>query len=268
MKYSLAWMVLLGGALATGCSQRQWSMIDPYGLLADAYRKPLPVVPLNDLPPNAQGFHREPTAHAPTDKGLSANPTDRLGDKLRHPWASPGRRTWKYIVIHHSATPGGNAAEFDRDHRRRGWDELGYHFVITNGHGGRDGTVEVGPRWRKGKWGAHCGGTPDNEYNEHGIGVCLVGDFSRDLPSRAQRASLGKLVGFLAETYRIEPDRIITHRDAPNANTQCPGRLGRSYVLGPLRDVAAKRLAAGKPAGPLRRRMMLATSVSSRAGRR
>jgi hypothetical protein len=262
-------MMLLGGALATGCSQQQWSMVDPYGLLADAYRKPLPVVPLNDLPPSAQGLHREPTVHARADKGRLGNSADRLGNKRRHPWTSPGKRKWNYIVIHHSATPGGNAAEFDRDHReRRGWDELGYHFVITNGNGGRDGKVEIGPRWRKGKWGAHCGGTPDNEYNEHGIGVCLVGDFSRDLPSRAQRASLEKLVGHLAETYRIEPDRIITHRDAPSTNTQCPGRLGRSYVRGHLRDVAAKRLAASKPPVSRRRRMTLAASASSRSGRR
>src|SRR4051812_34750449 len=36
--------------------------------------------------------------------------------------------SWQYIVIHHSATPAGNAASFDRMHKAKGWDELGYHF--------------------------------------------------------------------------------------------------------------------------------------------
>src|SRR5689334_14457349 len=31
---------------------------------------------------------------------------------------------WQYIVIHHSATPAGNAASFDRMHKAKGWDEL------------------------------------------------------------------------------------------------------------------------------------------------
>src|SRR3569623_1949312 len=34
-------------------------------------------------------------------------------------------RPWRYIVIHHSDTPDGNAAKFDAAHRAKGWDELG-----------------------------------------------------------------------------------------------------------------------------------------------
>src|SRR5439155_15411047 len=56
-------------------------------------------------------------------------------------------RPWRWIVIHHSATPTGSAAKFDRDHRAKGWDELGYHFVIGNGTETRNGQIEVGPRW-------------------------------------------------------------------------------------------------------------------------
>ena len=37
---------------------------------------------------------------------------------------------WTTIVLHHSATPSGNASLFDKFHRGKGWDELGYHFVI------------------------------------------------------------------------------------------------------------------------------------------
>ncbi|MBM4054820.1 MAG: hypothetical protein FJ264_09150 [Planctomycetes bacterium] len=46
-------------------------------------------------------------------------------------------REWKYIVIHHSASESGCAAEFDKFHReKRHWENgLGYHFVIGNGNG-------------------------------------------------------------------------------------------------------------------------------------
>jgi 5-methylcytosine-specific restriction endonuclease McrA len=37
---------------------------------------------------------------------------------------------------------------FDRSHRDKGWDELGYHFVIGNGTSSGDGVVEVGTRWQ------------------------------------------------------------------------------------------------------------------------
>jgi len=69
-------------------------------------------------------------------------------------------REWKYIVIHHSASASGCAAEFDRYHReKRGWENgLGYHFVIGNGSGAGDGQIEIGNRWVKQIDGAHAGG--------------------------------------------------------------------------------------------------------------
>jgi len=92
-------------------------------------------------------------------------------------------RNWRHIVIHHSATATGSAASFDREHRERGWEGLGYHFVIGNGTGTGDGQVEVGYRWRNQQRGAHAGNL---EYNEYGIGICLVGDFAPDgQPPRA-----------------------------------------------------------------------------------
>lgn len=129
---------------------------------------------------------------------------------------------WKYIVIHHSGTSGGNAQRFDSYHRNvKGWDELGYHFVIGNGTDSGDGQVEVGSRWTKQKTGAHCK-SPGNYYNEHGIGICLVGDFSRSGPTAAQMASLGRLVRFLAHACGIASQNIVTHRGV-SGRTVCPG---------------------------------------------
>lgn len=131
-------------------------------------------------------------------------------------------RRWTNIVIHHSATSKGGAKAFDKFHRRKGWDELGYHFVIGNGSDTADGVIEVGSRWHKQKHGAHCK-TPDNYYNDHGIGICLVGDFSRSRPSARQMASLQRLVRFLGRECRIPPSRVTTHREITH-KTACPGR--------------------------------------------
>ena len=160
-------------------------------------------------------------------------------------WRTNGYRLWKYIVVHHSATDRGNAASFDRSHRlERGWDELGYHFVIDNGDGGPDGRIEVGSRWTKQKWGAHTGGTPGNEYNNHGIGICLVGDFSNHMPSRAQIASLERLVRHLARKYNIDPSNVIGHREAPNSSTSCPGGSFLKWVASGLRPRLRTQLAS------------------------
>ena len=130
-------------------------------------------------------------------------------------------RPWQWIVIHHSATNIGGAARFDREHKSKNWDELGYHFVIGNGTDTRDGLVEVGSRWPKQKWGAHTK-TADNRYNNFGIGICLVGNFENSTPSRSQMQALSQLVAYLMKTYRIPPERIVGHRDCKA--TDCPGR--------------------------------------------
>ena len=170
----------------------------------------------------------------------------RRGETGHSEWAAKGQRLWRYIVIHHSATDTGSAEIFDSAHRARGWDELGYHFVINNGNGRRDGLVEVGSRWRSQKWGAHCGGTPDNEYNNHGIGICLVGEYGHHVPSMAQMASLEKLLLYLMRTYDIPTENIIGHCDAPNACTKCPGSALHAWINSTLRMKLARHLAAAE----------------------
>ena len=130
---------------------------------------------------------------------------------------------WQWVVIHHSATATGGAAAFDKMHKAKGWDELGYHFVIGNGTDTRDGQIEVGPRWPRQKWGAHAK-TPDNRYNNFGIGICLVGNFDNTQPTPEQLKSLTRLTAYLMRTYHIPPDRVVGHGDTGKA-TDCPGRL-------------------------------------------
>jgi len=145
------------------------------------------------------------------------------------PPAEPGwlptvpERPWQWIVIHHSATAYGSAAIFDDWHRNgRHWDELGYHFVIGNGSNSGNGAVEIGPRWVKQKYGAHTKVWNREEYNQVGVGICLVGNFDKSVPTPAQMDALVRLVDWLAARYRIGDDHIIGHGDV--CDTHCPGR--------------------------------------------
>ena len=108
-----------------------------------------------------------------------------------------------------------------REHRAKGWDELGYHFVIGNGTDTANGLVEVGSRWPKQKWGAHAQ-TPSEEFNNFGIGICLVGNFDQSRPTKEQMDSLSRLVAYLMKTYRIPADHVIGHGDTKP--TECPGK--------------------------------------------
>ena len=219
-------------ALSAGCSREQWHVADPTGAFSDWYEPALPTVALDERP--SRPTPRVIRSRRPVQLYRAA-PVRTVSGVANHPWSASNKRPWRYIVIHHSASPSGNAEQFDAAHRERGWDELGYHFVITNGQGGCDGQIEVGSRWRKQKQGAHCGGTPANEYNELGIGICLVGDFTTGMPTAAQLASLKRLTGYLVKTYQISPSQVITHQDAPNAHTECPGGQLHNYVHGPFR---------------------------------
>jgi hypothetical protein len=148
-------------------------------------------------------------------------------------------RDWKWIVIHHSATPSGSMAFFDKEHKAKGWDGVGYHFVIGNGTESGDGQIEVTQRWPLQKWGAHAK-TVDNRYNEQGIGICLVGNFDVERPSPQQIRSLARLVAHLSQTYRISPQNVVGHRDTKP--TDCPGRF---VNLAAIRNAAGATADAG-----------------------
>ncbi len=145
----------------------------------------------------------------------------------RGPWAPaapPG--DWKYIVLHHTATEMGDVASIDAEHRQRvdregrAWQGIGYHFVIGNGRGMPDGQIEPTFRWLEQRQGAHAG---EAEYNRHGVGVCLVGDFERAAPTARQETACRQLVAYLVERYGIDRRKVVRHGDLKT--TACPGRM-------------------------------------------
>ena len=154
----------------------------------------------------------------------SSAPVGRGDTPVSDPeWRVPLKRTWEGILIHHSATDSGNLAKFDRYHREvNGWLMVGYDFIICNGSGGPDGLVETSDRWKRQIQGAHAG--PGlKRYNDHWVGICLVGDFSRTRPTDRQLASLRRLIRYLQNECGIPDGNVRGHRDV--RDTECPGKL-------------------------------------------
>lgn len=143
--------------------------------------------------------------------------SNSTGDNPWEPQASP--RDWQYIVLHHTASDSGSVESINETHLDRGWEGVGYHFVIGNGDGMGDGEIEETFRWREQMHGAHAG---KKLYNQHGIGIVLIGNFQETAPSPAQLSSVKRLVATLKQEYGIPTDHVIPHKDVKA--TECPGK--------------------------------------------
>ncbi len=133
------------------------------------------------------------------------------------------RGRWRYVVAHHSGIEAGNARSYDAAHRRRGMENgLAYNFVIGNGRDSGEGEIEVGSRWLQQLNGGHV---RNSHYNEHGIGICLVGNFETRRPSAKQMAAFTALVDWLRDEAPLGArPRFTVHRWVDRNHTVCPGR--------------------------------------------
>lgn len=120
------------------------------------------------------------------------------------------------IYVHCAYTP--PSMDIGRDridewHRERGFNEIGYHYVIR-----RSGEIEFGRD--KETEGAHVRG-----HNMRSLGICLVGGMSA-LDNRPDfnytRAQLRILDELLTDLTEQHPDaRVLGHRDTDAAKA-CP----------------------------------------------
>jgi N-acetylmuramoyl-L-alanine amidase len=235
LRLAVVALPILALLAAGGCAgPRAETVVHPQVKHEEFVYKPLEIGPPRPLRTQPAP---EPAPLVVPDAAAGRAPDHELGWEV-----SVQPRPWRWIVIHHSASDTGSAASFDAWHRNgRHWDELGYHFVIGNGGGSGDGAVEVGSRWPKQKWGAHCRVGDNEEYNYFGIGICLVGNFEKHRPSETQMASLARLVEYLAAVYQIDDRHIIGHGWVDE--TRCPGRYLSFDDL--LRRLHAERSARG-----------------------
>ena len=134
---------------------------------------------------------------------------------------------WQFIVVHNSGTRQGNARAFDYYHRhvRHMQNGLAYHFVIGNGTSTGNGQIEVGDRWRRQINGGHV---HSDHLNNIALGICLVGDFNRDQPTRAQLECCEELIRYLRQRCGKVDNHfpiVKPHREMnpPRWATDCPG---------------------------------------------
>ena len=129
------------------------------------------------------------------------------------------------IIVHHSVSPTTTTVEqIDRWHRDRGYEGIGYHYLITG-----DGISHIGrPLADR---GAHC-----SQANSDSIGICLAGDNTREAHqwTEEQVRCLLALVDNLRFFYgSLE---LVGHRDVPGARTECPGVDLTSYLAAFKKD--------------------------------
>lgn len=119
------------------------------------------------------------------------------------------------IIVHCSATyPGQDVgmADIDRWHRERGFDGIGYHYVIR-----LDGTIEEGRPYDRD--GAHALG-----WNHRAVGICYIGGYDdkgrpADTRTPQQRSALIRLIIRLKQEHPTLV-RVLGHRDV--ARKECP----------------------------------------------
>ena len=189
-----------------------------------------------------------PAVSSPLKKTSSPAPPQAVAKKPAGPdwrFVGPARgqidspkddlRDWEYIVVHHSGTSGGSAKVFDYYHsHERGMENgLAYHFVIGNGTDSGDGQIEVGHRWLKQLQGGHLA---SESLNEIAIGICLVGDFSRNRLGPRQTAALIELVKYLRQMMPGRNLKFRLHREINTRPTECPGRLFPAAAIHELLD--------------------------------
>lgn len=127
---------------------------------------------------------------------------------------------WQGACIHHSATRDSATSSWEAIRRwhihHNGWRDIGYHFGIED----VAGSLRVRYGRPLDRPGAHAVG-----INGTHIGICVVGDFDRELPARETLDFLGLLIADLARAYdwQINSDTILYHTDM--SGKSCPGEL-------------------------------------------
>lgn len=128
------------------------------------------------------------------------------------------RKNTNWIVVHCSATrpvQDIGVKEIRQWHKAKGWQDIGYHFVIR-----RDGRIEKGRPANV--IGSHVAG-----HNADSVGVCMVGGLADKAPwapaasyTPAQWKALEGLLKTLVKAY--PKAKVRGHRDFPKVAKACP----------------------------------------------
>ncbi|XP_052870252.1 peptidoglycan-recognition protein LB [Anopheles cruzii] len=125
-----------------------------------------------------------------------------------------------YVIIHHSYQPAACHSKLEcikamqsmqRFHQdERNWNDIGYSFAV-----GGDGRIYQGRGFNV--VGAHA-----PRYNANSVGICLIGDWTAELPPKTMLAATETVIeygvrqGIIAQNYTL-----LGHRQV--RATECPG---------------------------------------------
>jgi hypothetical protein len=135
--------------------------------------------------------------------------------------SAPGR--WKYIYIHHSKSPAGDAVSLAQGGTG------GDHFVIGNGDGCIDGEIQLTWRWDRQLPALPPAGV--GGLDKACISICLIGDFDQSLPTSTQMRRLAQLVGALQARHRIDSGNILMV-----SGVDAPAAIGRHFPVAQFRQ--------------------------------
>ncbi len=232
MTWSRRSMMLAGlgglGLFAVGCTEKRTDLLAP---------RPEPDWPRVPTRPTTTAYDRAialpPKPHVLTARPQSAAPVssrrDPLNARPRSRWTRAGAVAGRVnpmngvqrITVHHE---GWHAVWFDDERRTaahlstirnihvrdRGWGDIGYHYIID-----RAGVVWQGRDARY--QGAHV-----KNNNEHNLGILVLGNFEKQVPTTQQLNVLHRSLRALTAHYRVPVRRVYTHRELNPS--QCPGR--------------------------------------------
>lgn len=146
----------------------------------------------------------------------------------------------KYLVMHHSGGTDANpladtsnhtAQIIEEYHLSRGWEGVGYHYIIH-----KDGSIWSGRP-------EHYHSAAVLNYNSSTLNICLVGNFDLTLPTKEQEEAFKWLYRDIITRHKqLTPDKVIGHRILQVKT--CPGkRLSDSYG----KELAEKAIREGQP---------------------
>lgn len=135
------------------------------------------------------------------------------------------KKDWQYIVLHHSWSPDNKTTSnwegITAYHKSLGWSDVGYHFGFEY----VDNVLVL----RLGR-SLEMSGAHTLEFNQNGIGICLIGNYDVQIPTVEQLNAIEELCKTLMKLYDISAKHIIGHhesyaiRNVPVAKS-CPGIL-------------------------------------------
>lgn len=133
----------------------------------------------------------------------------------------------RFITLHHTDEHAGMHGLSDGQivknicltHQRRGWADIGYHYLI-----GRDGRIYEGRR--ADRQGAHSRGV----NNRNNLGISLIGNFDGQLPGRSQLDATQRFLVEQLKKYGLTRRALRGHREW--SPTTCPGEALQSWLVG------------------------------------